>query len=164
MTGSPSFPYPYGGPSACCTGRREASARARRSLSRFRPGPQGRHPYNVSSSARSRPSSTSGPSRRSPRANHGSPPAVLHLYLYPAALPGPQGHPLPSRMRGSIDGIQPIDAIKVFSLRDRLRRGVFLHTSLHARLDPRANKSGPGSAEENKTNRQVKPGADQGPA
>jgi len=80
------------------------------------------------------------------------------LYLYPLLFQAHKDIPFHPWMRGSIDGIQPIDAIKVFSLRDRLRRGVFLHTSLHARLDRRANKSGPGSAEENKTNRQVKPG------
>ncbi|HRV60518.1 MAG TPA: hypothetical protein P5138_07795 [Solirubrobacterales bacterium] len=79
------------------------------------------------------------------------------LYLYPLLFQAHKDLPFQPWLRGSIDGIQPIDAIKVFSLRDRLRRGVFLHTSLHARLDRRANKSGPGSAEENKTTRQVKP-------
>lgn len=80
------------------------------------------------------------------------------LYLYPLLFQAHKDLPFQPWLRGSIDGIQPIDAIKVFSLRDRLRRGVFLHTSLHARLDRRANKSGPGSAEQNKTTRQVKPG------
>ena len=79
------------------------------------------------------------------------------LYLYPLLFQAHKDIPFHPWMRGSIDGIQPIDAIKVFSLRDRLRRGVFVHTSLHARLDRRANKSGPGSAEENKQTRQVKP-------
>lgn len=79
------------------------------------------------------------------------------LYLYPLLFQAHKDLPFHPWLRGSIDGIQPIDAIKVFSLRDRLRRGVFLHTSLHARLDRRANKSGPGSAEQNKTTRQVKP-------
>jgi ribosomal protein L11 methylase PrmA len=80
------------------------------------------------------------------------------LYLYPLLFQAHKDIPFHPWMRGSIDGIQPIDAIKVFSLRDRLRRGVFLHASLHARLDRRANKSGPGSAEQNKQTRQVKPG------
>lgn len=80
------------------------------------------------------------------------------LYLYPLLFQAHKDIPFQPWMRGSIDGIQPIDAIKVFSLRDRLRRGVFLHTALHARLDRRANRSGPGSAEENKTRRKVKPG------
>ncbi len=79
------------------------------------------------------------------------------LYLYPLLFQAHKDLPFHPWLRGSIDGIQPIDAIKVFSLRDRLRRGVFLHTSLHARLDRRANKSGPGSAEENKNTRTVKP-------
>ena len=79
------------------------------------------------------------------------------LYLYPLLFQAHRDIPFHPWMRGSIDGIQPIDAIKVFSLRDRLRRGVFVHASLHARLDRRANKSGPGSAEKNKQTRQVKP-------
>lgn len=79
------------------------------------------------------------------------------LYLYPLLFQAHKDLPFQPWLRGSIDGIQPIDAIKVFSLLDRFRRGVFLHTSVHARLDRRANKSGPGSAEENKTRRQVKP-------
>lgn len=79
------------------------------------------------------------------------------LYLYPLLFQAHKDLPFHPWLRGSIDGIQPIDAIKVFSLRDRLRKGVFLHTSLHARLDDRANKSGPGSAEENKTTRTVSP-------
>ncbi len=79
------------------------------------------------------------------------------LYLYPLLFQAHKDIPFHPWLRGSIDGIQPIDAIKVFSLPDRLRRGVFLHTSLHARLDRRANRSGPGSAEQNRTTRQVKP-------
>lgn len=79
------------------------------------------------------------------------------LYLYPLLFQAHKDIPFHPWMRGSIDGIQPIDAIKVFGLRDRLRRGVFIHTSLHARLDRRANKSGPGTAEGNKTTRTVKP-------
>ena len=81
------------------------------------------------------------------------------LYLYPLLFQAHKDIPFHPWMRGSIDGIQPIDAIKVFSLRDRLRRGVFLHTSLHARLDRRANKSGPGDADAPKKERTVKPEA-----
>ncbi|MCB0867133.1 MAG: hypothetical protein KDB48_00405 [Solirubrobacterales bacterium] len=79
------------------------------------------------------------------------------LYLYPLLFQAHKDLPFHPWLRGSIDGIAPIDAIKVFSLSDRLRRGVFLHTSLHARLDRRANKSGPGSEEGNRTKREVKP-------
>lgn len=81
------------------------------------------------------------------------------LYLYPLLFQAHKDIPFHPWMRGSIDGIQPIDAIKAFSLRDRLRRGVFLHTSLHARLDRRANKSGPGDADAPKKTRHVKPEA-----
>lgn len=81
------------------------------------------------------------------------------LCLYPLMFQAHKDIPFQPWLRGSIDGIQPIDAIKVFSLRDRLRPGVFLHTSLHARLDRRANRSGPGSAEENSKKREVKPQA-----
>ncbi|MDQ2700879.1 MAG: methyltransferase [Actinomycetota bacterium] len=81
------------------------------------------------------------------------------LYLYPLLFQAHKDIPFHPWMRGSIDGIQPIDAIKVFSLRDRLRKGVFLHTSLHARLDRRANKSGPGDADAPAKKREVKPEA-----
>ncbi len=81
------------------------------------------------------------------------------LYLYPLMFQAHKDLPFQPWMRGSIDGIQPIDAIKVFSLRDRLRRGVFLHASLHARLDRRANRSGPGDADAPAKKRAVKPEA-----
>ena len=81
------------------------------------------------------------------------------LFLYPLMFQAHRDLPFQPWLRGSIDGIPPIDAIKVFSLRDRLRPGVFLHTSLHARLDRRANRSGPGSAETNAREREVKPQA-----
>lgn len=81
------------------------------------------------------------------------------LYLYPLLFQAHKDIPFHPWMRGSIDGIQPIDAIKVFSLRDRLRRGVFVHTSLHARLDRRANKSGPGDVDTSTKRRHVKPEA-----
>ncbi len=81
------------------------------------------------------------------------------LYLYPLLFQAHKDIPFQPWMRGSIDGIMPIDAIKVFSLRDRLRRGVFLHTSLHARLDRRANRSGPGDPDSATTTRKTKPDA-----
>ncbi len=81
------------------------------------------------------------------------------LYLYPLLFQAHKDIPFHPWMRGSIDGIQPIDAIKVFSMLDRFRKGVFLHTSLHARLDRRANKSGPGDADAPKKERNVKPEA-----
>ena len=81
------------------------------------------------------------------------------LFLYPLMFQAHRDLPFHPWLRGSIDGIPPVDAIKVFSLRDRLKPGVFLHTSLHARLDRRAKRSGPGSAEENAKKREVKPQA-----
>jgi hypothetical protein len=81
------------------------------------------------------------------------------LYLYPLMFQAHKDLPFQPWMRGSIDGIQPIDAIKVFSLRDRLRRGVLIHASLHARLDRRANRSGPGDADAPAKKRTVKPEA-----
>ena len=81
------------------------------------------------------------------------------LYLYPLMFQAHKDLPFQPWLRGSIDGIQPIDAIKVFSLRDRLRRGVFVHASLHARLDRRANRSGPGDADAPAKKRTVKPAA-----
>ena len=44
------------------------------------------------------------------------------LYLYPLLFQAHKDIPFHPWMRGSIDGIQPIDAIKVFSLRDRQSR------------------------------------------
>jgi hypothetical protein len=81
------------------------------------------------------------------------------LYLYPLMFQAHRDLPFQPWLRGSIEGIQPIDAIKVFSMRDRLRRGVFVHASLHARLDRRANRSGPGDADAPVTKRTVKPAA-----
>jgi len=79
------------------------------------------------------------------------------LYLYPLLFQAHKDLPFHPWMRGSIDGIEPIDAIKVFSLFDRFRRGVFMHTALHARLDRRAHRSGPGEAAANAKKRETKP-------
>jgi len=81
------------------------------------------------------------------------------MYLYPLMFQAHKDLPFHPWLRGSIDGIAPIDAIKVFSLRDRLRRGVFVHASLHARLDRRANRSGPGDSDKPSKRRAVKPEA-----
>jgi len=79
------------------------------------------------------------------------------LYLYPLLFQAHKDLPFHPWLRGSIDGIEPIDAIKVFSLFDRFRKGVFMHTALHARLDRRANRSGPGDAAANAKKRETKP-------
>ncbi|MGH2981005.1 MAG: methyltransferase, partial [Solirubrobacterales bacterium] len=59
------------------------------------------------------------------------------LYLYPLLLGAYKDIPFQPWLRGSIDGIAPGEAARVFSLRDRLRRGVLAHVALHARLERR---------------------------
>lgn len=57
------------------------------------------------------------------------------LYLYPLLFQAYKNIPFQPLLRGSIDGIPPATAAAVFSLRDRLRRGVFMHAVMHARLE-----------------------------
>lgn len=57
------------------------------------------------------------------------------LYLYPLLFQGYKNIPFQPWLRGSIDGIPPSTAAAVFSLRDRFRRGVFMHAVMHARLE-----------------------------
>jgi len=59
------------------------------------------------------------------------------LYLYPLLLQAYKGVAFHPWLRGSIEGIAPQDMARLVSLRDRLRRGVFAHVSLHARLERR---------------------------
>jgi hypothetical protein len=59
------------------------------------------------------------------------------LYLYPLLFQAYKDIPFQPWLRGSIDGITPSEAANVFSLRDRLRRGVLTHVALHARLERR---------------------------
>jgi ribosomal protein L11 methylase PrmA len=59
------------------------------------------------------------------------------LYLYPLLFQAYRDIPFQPWLRGSIDGITPTEAANVFSLRDRLRRGVLTHVALHARLERR---------------------------
>src|SRR6476469_6795226 len=59
------------------------------------------------------------------------------LFLYPLLLQAYRDLPYHPWLRGSIDGIAPRDAANLFSLRDRLRRGVLTHVALHARLERR---------------------------
>src|SRR5690606_592574 len=60
------------------------------------------------------------------------------LYLYPLLFQGYKNIPFQPWLRGSIDGIPPSTAAAVFSLRDRFRRGVFMHAVMHARLERKA--------------------------
>lgn len=59
------------------------------------------------------------------------------LYLYPLLMQAYKDLPFQPWLRGSIDGITPREAARVFSLRDRLRRGVLTHVALHARFERR---------------------------
>jgi hypothetical protein len=59
------------------------------------------------------------------------------LFLYPLMLQAYRGVPFRPWLRGSIDGIAPRRAARLFTVRDRLRRGVLSHVLLHARLERR---------------------------
>lgn len=57
------------------------------------------------------------------------------LFLYPLLFQSYKDIPFQPWLRGSIDGIPPATAAAVFSLRDRFRRGVFMHAAMHARIE-----------------------------
>jgi SAM-dependent methyltransferase len=59
------------------------------------------------------------------------------LFLYPLLFQAHRNIPFRPWLRGAIDGITPTEANGVFSVRDRLRRGVFAHVYLHSRLERR---------------------------
>jgi ribosomal protein L11 methylase PrmA len=59
------------------------------------------------------------------------------LFLYPLLLQAYKDVPFQPWLRGSIDGMTPSEAASLFTLRDRLRRGVLTHVTLHARLERR---------------------------
>jgi SAM-dependent methyltransferase len=61
------------------------------------------------------------------------------LFLYPLMLQAYRGVPYHAHLRGSIDGIAPAEAR---ALLPRLRRGVFSHVRLHARLEARYADAG----------------------
>jgi hypothetical protein len=62
------------------------------------------------------------------------------LFLYPLLLQAYRGVPFQPLLRGSLDGISPSDADRLFTLRDHFRRGVLTHVHLHARLERRYAK------------------------
>jgi SAM-dependent methyltransferase len=59
------------------------------------------------------------------------------LYLYPLLLQAVKDVPFHPWMRGSIDGITPLQMRNLMSFRDRFRRGMFTNVFLHARLEAR---------------------------
>jgi ribosomal protein L11 methylase PrmA len=59
------------------------------------------------------------------------------LFLYPLLLQAHKGIPFQAWLRGSIDGITPREAARMFGRLDRLRPGVLAHVYLHARLERR---------------------------
>ena len=59
------------------------------------------------------------------------------LYLYPLLLEAYRGVPFQPWLRGSVDGISPIEFRALFGWRDALRRGMLRHVFLHASLERR---------------------------
>jgi hypothetical protein len=68
------------------------------------------------------------------------------LFLNPLLLQAYRGVDFQPWLRGSLEGISPSEADKVFSLRDHFRRGVLTHVHLHARLERRHAASAGGEA------------------
>jgi hypothetical protein len=64
------------------------------------------------------------------------------LYLYPLLLESVRGAPFQPWLRGSVDGIPPLEFRKLFTYRDSLRRGMFRHVLLHAALERRHRSRG----------------------
>ncbi len=63
------------------------------------------------------------------------------LLLYPLMLQSYRGIDFQPALRGRLDGIEPETMLRHLSLRDRVRRGVFSHVYLHARLQQRFGQS-----------------------
>jgi hypothetical protein len=59
------------------------------------------------------------------------------LQLYPLMLAAWKGVPYQPWLRGTLDGITPVEMRDLLSLRDRFRRGATTHVFLHARLERR---------------------------
>ena len=57
------------------------------------------------------------------------------MFLYPLLLQAYKNIPFQPWLRGSIDGIEPEQCKNLMSLRDLLRRGVFVHVYLQAKLE-----------------------------
>ncbi|HYF44736.1 MAG TPA: hypothetical protein VD926_00910, partial [Acidimicrobiales bacterium] len=59
------------------------------------------------------------------------------LFLFPLMFQAYKDLPFQPWLRGSIDGITPVEAAGVMSFRDRFRKGVFTNVYLHAKLEER---------------------------
>ena len=59
------------------------------------------------------------------------------LYLYPLLLQSAKDVRFHPWLRGSIDGIRPLEMRRLMSFRDRFRKGVFTNVFLHAKLEER---------------------------
>jgi hypothetical protein len=59
------------------------------------------------------------------------------LFLFPLMFQAYRDVPFHPWLRGSLEGISPVEAAAVLSLRDRFRRGVPMHVALHARMERR---------------------------
>ena len=56
-------------------------------------------------------------------------------FLYPLLLESHKGIPFQPWLRGSLEGIHPSEARRLLRGRDTMRRGVFKHVALHAKLE-----------------------------
>ncbi len=63
------------------------------------------------------------------------------LYLNPLLLQAYKGVDFRPWLRGSLAGVTPVDARRVFSFRDLFRRGVLTNVALHARLERKHDDS-----------------------
>ena len=59
------------------------------------------------------------------------------LYLFPLMLEAYRGIPFQPWLRGSLEGISPVEFRALFGARDALRRGMLRHVFLHANLERR---------------------------
>ncbi len=59
------------------------------------------------------------------------------LFLYPLMLTAYRGVSFQPWLRGSLEGISPVEAAALLSLRDRLRKGVLINVGLLGRLERR---------------------------
>jgi SAM-dependent methyltransferase len=64
------------------------------------------------------------------------------LFLYPLLLQSYKGIRYQPLLRGSLEGVPPAQARAMMSRRDLLRRGVFTHVHLHAKLEERYGRRG----------------------